>query len=136
MGKSANPAGLKQMKKNDMILAAALVALACVAFGGMAFYSRLTTKEPEAVVSLDGKEQGRYPLSENTMVEIRQEDGSYNILQIQDGEAEITKASCPDKVCVRHRSVSRQGESLVCLPNKMVVEIKNGEDSGIDAGIR
>lgn len=57
-------------------------------------------------------------------------------MQIQDGEAEITKASCPDKVCVRHRSVSRQGESLVCLPNKMVVEIKNGEDSGIDAGIR
>lgn len=136
MGKSAGPAGLKQMKKNDMILAAALIVLAGAAFGGIALYSRLATKEPEAVVSLDGEEQGRYPLAENTVVEIRQEDGSYNILRIQDGQAEITEASCPDKVCVRHRPVSRQGESLVCLPNKMVVEIENGEASGIDAGIR
>ena len=70
------------------------------------------------------------------MVEIRQEDGSYNILRIRDGKAEITEASCPDKICVKHRPVHGQGESLVCLPNRLVVEIENGEDLGIDAGTR
>lgn len=123
------------MKKNDFILMAALIVIAFAAFGGVSLYSRISTKEPEAVVYLDGKEQGRYPLSEDTTVEIRQES-NYNILQIRDGKADITEASCPDKVCVNHRPVNGQGESLVCLPNKMVVEIENSAESGIDAGTR
>lgn len=136
MVRSAIPAGLRSMKKNDVILLASLLALALAAFAGISLYSRFTTKEPQAVVLLDGEEQGRYPLSEETVVEIRQEDGSYNILQIRGGKAEVTEASCPDKICVNHRPVSGQGESLVCLPNRLVVEIENGKDSGIDAGTR
>jgi len=129
MVKSVIPAGLKSMKKNDLKLLAVLLGLALAAFVR-------TTKEPQAVVLLDGKERGRYSLSEETVVEIRQEDGSYNILQIRDGKAEITEASCPDKICVNHRQVRGQGESFVCLPNRLVVEIENGEDLGIDAGTR
>lgn len=136
MVKSAIPAGLKSMKKNDVKLLAVLLGLALAAFVGISLYSRFTTKEPQAVVHIDGKEQGRYPLSEETVVEIRQKDGSYNILQIRGGKAEITEASCPDKICVNHRPVRGQGESLVCLPNRLVVEIENGEELGIDAGTR
>lgn len=135
MGISAIPVGLKQMKKNDFILLAVIIVAALAAFGGVSLYSAISTRAPEAVVYLDGEEQGRYPLSEDTTVEIRQESG-YNILQIRDGKADITEASCPDKVCVNHRAVSGQGESLVCLPNKMVVEIENGRESGVDAGTR
>lgn len=123
------------MKKNDVILVIALLAFALAAFGGVSLYSRLSMNKPEAVVYLDGVEQGRYPLSEDTTVEIRQGIG-WNILQIRDGKADITEASCPDKVCVNHRPVNGQGESLVCLPNKMVVEIENGEETGVDAGTR
>lgn len=121
------------MKKNDMILIAALIVCAFAAYGGVSLYSALTTKEPEAVVYLNGEEQERYPLSENTTVEIRQDNGCYNILRIHNGSADITKASCPDKICVNHRPVNGQGESLVCLPNRMSVEIENGEESGVDA---
>lgn len=136
MVRSAALADLKSMKKNDVILLAALVVAAFAAFAGISWYSHISTREPQAVVFLDGEEQGRYPLSEDITVELCQDDGSYNILQIQGGKAEITQASCPDKICVRHRPVSGQGESLVCLPNKMVVEIENGEESGVDAGTR
>lgn len=121
------------MKKNDVILITVLAVLALAAFGSVSLYSRLTTKEPEAVVYLNGEEQGRYPLSEDTVVEMRLENGNYNILEIQDGKADITKASCPDKVCVKHHPISGQGESLVCLPNQLVVEIENGGESGVDA---
>ena len=136
MVKSAIPVGLKSMKKNDVKLLAALLGLALVAFLGISLYSQLTTKEPQAVVRLDGKEWGRYPLSEDTVVEIRQTDGNYNRLQIRNETAEIREASCPDKICVNHRPVRAQGESLVCLPNRLVVEIENGEDTGIDAGTK
>lgn len=133
MGKSVIPAGLKPMKRNDVILIATLVVCALAAFGGVSLYSALRTREPEAVVYEDGEEQGRYPLSEDTTVEIRQKDNSYNILRIREGKADITEASCPDKICVNHRPVNRQGESLVCLPNRLVVEIENGVESEVDA---
>ena len=34
---------------------------------------------------------------------------------------------------MNHRAVSRQGETIVCLPNKVVVEIENGEESDVDS---
>lgn len=120
------------MKKNDIILIAVIVVLALAAFGGISLYSANSTREAEAVVILDGEEQGRYPLSQDTTVKIDLADGSYNILEIKDGKADIIEATCPDKICVEHRPVSKRGESLVCLPNQVVVEIENGEETEVD----
>lgn len=132
MERSAAPADLRFMKKNDIILIGILLALSLAAFGGAALYAKLGTRQPQAVVYLKGKEKGRYPLSENITLEIRQEDGGYNILKIEGGKADITGASCPDKVCVRQRPAGGRGESLVCLPNQLTVEIENGGEDGLD----
>ena len=120
------------MKKNDVILIAGLLLAALAAFGGISWYLAADTQKAEAVVEVDGQEKGRYPLYQDTSVEIQLEDGSYNLLEIKDGRADITEASCPDKICVDHRPVSRRGESLVCLPNKVVVEIENGQEAEVD----
>ena len=120
------------MKKNDFILIAGLLLAALAAFGGISWYLAADTQKAEAVVEVDGQEKGRYPLDQDTSVEIQLEDGSYNRLEIKDGRADITEASCPDKICVDHRPVSRRGESLVCLPNKVVVEIENGQEAEVD----
>ena len=61
------------------------------------------------------------------------ESGGYNLLIIEDGAASIEEASCPDKICVNHKPVDKKGETLVCLPNKVVVEIQNGEEADVDA---
>ena len=47
------------MKKNDIILIAALLAAALAALAGIALYSAGTAKGAEAVVYINGKEQGR-----------------------------------------------------------------------------
>lgn len=120
------------MRKNDIIVIAALAVIALVSFGAVQIYSGNTTKEAEAVVLIDGKEQGRYPLSEDITVEIEGENGGYNILDIKAGMADITEASCPDKICVNHKPINKNGETLVCLPNKVVVEIQNGEEAEVD----
>ena len=120
------------MKKNDVILIEGLLLAALAAFGGISWYLAADTQKAEAVVEVDGQEKGRYPLDQDTSVEIQLEDGSYNLLEIKDGRADITEASCPDKICVDHRPVSRRGESLVCLPNKVVVEIENGQEAEVD----
>ena len=124
------------MKKNDLILIGVIAVLALSAFGGISLYSADSTKEAEAVVRVDGQEQGRYPLDKDRTVKIELADGSYNILEIKDGKADMTEATCPDKICVDHRPVNKRGESLVCLPNQVVVEIENGVESEVDSSTR
>lgn len=120
------------MKKNDIILIVIIMLFALIGFGGVSLYFSGSMKDAEAVVYLDGKEYGRYPLKQEKVIEIKQENGDYNLIQIGNGKADIIDASCPDRICVKHRSISKRGESIVCLPNKIVVEIKNGVESEVD----
>ena len=84
----------------------------------------------EANVKVDGKITGTYSLIENQTIEIN--DGS-NILEIKDGIADMIEADCPDKLCVKQKAISKNGESIICLPNEVVVEVKSNEDSEYDA---
>lgn len=120
-------------KKNDILLIGAILILALAAYVGMNFWQGANTHDAEAVVLIDGEEYGSFPLSIDLTERIELKDGSYNVLVIADGKADITEASCPDGICVSHRAVSRQKQSITCLPNKLVVEIRNGEASDVDA---
>lgn len=100
-----------------LILAIALIAvLTCVIV-----YCSLG-EGGRAVVELDGKELGSYPLSEDTEVRIGSELGE-NILVIKDGKAYVSSADCPDGICVSHYPISREGETIVCLPHRLVIRI-------------
>lgn len=121
-----------QFKKNDMVLIAVLLFAAVLAYAGMTWYGKGTTKNAAAVVTIDGMEYGRYPLSEDTEETINLPDGNYNILVIKDGYADMTDSSCPDKICVNHTKISKNNETIVCLPHKVVVTIENGTQEEID----
>ncbi len=84
-----------------------------------------------AVVSVDGEISARYPLDVDRTVTIG--EGNYNVLQISDGQAAVIDANCGDLTCVHMGRISRQGESIVCLPHRLVISISGGETSGFDA---
>lgn len=121
------------MKKNDIILIMTVLVFSLAAYLGIRSYQGIHTKEATAVVTVGEKEYGRFLLSRDTIEKIELPDGSYNILEIKNGKADITQASCPDGICVKHKPISRQKESIVCLPNKVVVEIRNGEEAALDS---
>ena len=114
--------------KNDIILILALLAI--VAAVG-AFVLLFRSEGEAVVVSVDGVQYGEYSLFEDRSVEIRIGD-NLNYLIIKEGKAYMEQASCPDGICVSHRPVSREGESIVCLPNKVVVTVKNGGNDSTD----
>ena len=124
---------MEQKKKNDIKLIAGIAVIALGLYAGTSFWQGTQTQNAEAVVSIDGAEYGTFPLDMDREEKIELSDGSYNVLVIKDGKADITEASCPDGICVNHRAVSKQNQSITCLPNKLVVEIKNGEASDLDA---
>ncbi len=44
----------------------------------------------------------------------------------------MKEADCPDKVCVGMRRISKSGETIVCLPHKLVIAIVNADpDSSV-----
>lgn len=62
-----------------------------------------------------------------------QSEYGYNLILIGDEEVRVIEADCPDKIDVKQGYISRIGETIVCLPNKMVVEIKGlDKDTEID----
>ena len=84
-------------------------------------------------ISVDGAIYAVLPLSENAEMDIRLADGTHtNTLLIQGGEAHMTYADCPDGICLKHRPVRLAGEMIVCLPNRIIVEI-SGRASVYDA---
>lgn len=59
-----------------------------------------------------------------------------NTLVIQSGKAYISEANCPDKQCMKQGKISRAGEMLVCLPNRVVVKIiDNKKDEPVIDGV-
>ena len=119
--------------KNDIILIGVILVLALLAYAGMTFVQGMNTHDAEAVVLIDGTEYGRFPLDTDVTERIELPDGTFNVLEIKEGKADVTAASCPDGICVNHSAVSKQKQSITCLPNKLVVEIRNGEASDVDA---
>lgn len=91
------------------------------------------TREEGAVadVYVDGVKVAEYPLSIDGVYYIN--NGS-NVLVIEDGAAYMREANCPDKFskngCVNTGKISYVGQTIVCLPNKIIVEIV-GEGEGI-----
>ena len=121
------------MKKNDVILIAVLLVVALLAAGGMRIWQMNNTKDTaNVVVTIDGEVYGTYPLSEDRTERIELPDGSYNILIISGGYADVTEGSCPDQICVKHNHIRYSKESIVCLPNKVVVTVEGGEENEID----
>lgn len=119
------------MKKyrNDIILAGAVLAVAAVFFF---IYMVWGERGAVAEVSVDGEEYGKYSLRESREVEISTPKGE-NKLVIENGYVCVKEADCPDKICVRQGKISRQGQTIICLPHNLVVTITGGEDEDVDA---
>jgi hypothetical protein len=121
------------MKKNDLFLIGGLLLISLVLGIGLSFYKKNATEEaPAAVVTIDGIEYGTYPLDQDRVERIDLGNGEYNVLEIKDGQAHMSEASCPDQICVLHSHIKYTGESIVCLPHKVLVEIINGEVNDLD----
>lgn len=108
--------------RNDIILVAVILLIAAA---GLLFVSLNREPGSLAAVKIDGVQTAVYPLSENTTVEILtgEEDEFSNTLVIENGKAYISQANCPDRICAGHRAVSFTGETIVCLPHKVIIEI-------------
>lgn len=113
--------------KADLILMAAIVI---IGLGISIFLAAGSHQGNKVEITKDGKLWGTYSLDGEHKITIR--DGKeLNVVKIAGGKVTMESANCKNQVCVHHSPVSRTGESIVCLPHKIVVSIK-GEDNEYD----
>lgn len=79
-------------------------------------------------VTIDGVFYGEYRLSEDQSVSIDEKYG-HNRLVIENGSAYMAEADCPDGYCMEYKPISRGGETIICLPHMLVVEVTGTRDA-------
>ena len=119
-----------KLRKADLLLLAAALVFGAV----LAAVLLLRSPGGTVQVRVAGAVTAGYPLDVDASYTITGANGGTNLLVIEDGAARIEEASCPDGVCVHTGRIRRNGQSIVCLPNQVVVEIVSDTEnsSGVD----
>lgn len=114
------------MKRNDLLLALTVILVAAVIFAFQFFSGNAGNGKVK--ITVNGENYGIYDLSTDQTVNVNET----NYLIIKNGKVRMEQADCPDQICVHHKAISRNGESIICLPNRVVVSVENSEVSSLD----
>ena len=120
------------MKKADIVAIAAILAAALAVFLIPAMFAPPTNGE--AVVSRGGEILAALPLGRDGVTEFAADSHPFAV-EVSGGRVRVLHADCPDQVCVRSGWIRYGGQSLVCLPYRVIVELPRGK-SGADAVAR
>ena len=120
------------IKKADIVL-----FILILVFGLAVSWWSLTTNTggDKASVTVDGELYGTYSLAQDQTIEVAQKDGHTNHITIKDGTVSMAYSTCKNQVCVNAGAISETRDSIVCLPNKVMIEIQGSaknEGGGVD----
>lgn len=115
--------------RGDMMLVFIVAAAALAIYISGYVYNR--GSGAFATVTVDGRRMSRIPLSADGEYEFEGYGGGRNILRISEGGCEMIHADCPDGICIQTGRIDRPGESIICMPHRLMVSIEG--DAVIDA---
>ena len=107
----------------DTLLIVALLLIGIV----LLFVLRGRSSEGSYVLIMyQNEEKARFSLTSNGVYDIN--DGK-NKIEILDGKVRMIYADCPDELCIRQGWIEYDGQSIICLPNKITVMVSGGDNS-------
>lgn len=105
------------IRKTDIILFVSLFAAALLLLG-VGVLCRHDAKI--AVITENGTEVCRLSLEKDAEISL-----SHNTVRVENGRVFVKEADCDNQLCVKTPPISKTGEIIVCLPNKVTVEVKD-----------
>ncbi|MBS4217417.1 NusG domain II-containing protein [Bacillus sp. FJAT-49711] len=120
----------RMMKKWDLIMIILLILFSFLPFSIFS-YQQANKMEASsryiAVITVNKEIVKEIELSSHTgtqIFEIADHDSDVNVIEVKNDHIRIKSANCSDQICVRTRAISKPGQTIVCLPHKLVIEIK------------
>jgi hypothetical protein len=113
-----------KLKPLDFVV---IIGLFVLSFSPILLLTHRSNGVPEAVLRVAGQELKTFNLSENQTYTYEDPDGDINVIEVKNGKIGITYANCADQLCVRKGFISRVGDTIACLPHKLVIEVTSGE---------
>ena len=126
------------MKRRDVWIAAVLLTAAAAWIIPRWFGGGAEASAAYAVIEVNGMRHDTVRLAEGPQdIEIRTERGR-NVLRVSRGGIAMVEADCPDQLCIGFGRIHRPHETIVCLPNRIFVEIvgTGGDGGDVDAAVR
>lgn len=116
------------MRKKEIIFITIILLLST---GWLFLQQRQKVAAGQVIVQLEGEIFGTYTLEEQQWITIK----DHNLLEINEGKIRMKEAQCPDQICVKQGWINKEGDSIVCLPNKVIITLKKKEDK-LDGVVR
>lgn len=111
----------KKITKRDILL-----IFSVLLFGVILSFPKSMGEGECVILSRDGTEEscslkndGEYSIVSG---------GYHYVLRVENGTAAVTESDCPDKVCVRSGRISHSGESVVCIPGRLVLTVSGSDE--------
>lgn len=122
----------KRVGKKDLIFFAILLV---VGIGLFVFYQTRSLEQGQRIIiARDGEKYGEYSLEKYQSISVKDKDDKVtNVVVIEDGVVHMESASCPDHLCMLQKSISKDKETIVCLPNKVTVTVVGADEGTLDA---
>ena len=124
--------GTVAMKKRHLWLIVAVLAIvaAGVALMTLRPASPVRADEDTVIITVDGREYMRVPLSSPQVVTIAQDNGAVNVVEVSARGAVMRSSTCENQLCVHMGEVTTDnwewrpnGAFIICLPNRVSVEL-------------
>lgn len=117
-------------KKNWLVIA--IVAALAVLLLAVSLFSRpmQAVEEDMVIITVDGKEYARVPLSKPQTVTVKQDNGCVNVIEVSDHGAVMASSTCDNQLCVNMGEVTVDNwefrpnqQFIICLPNRVSIEL-------------
>jgi len=114
--------------KRDFILLGFIIICA-----GLSFALFGAKRESGAYVRIEVNSEvvNVLPLNQDTELVLEEPAGEYagkNIVVIQDGRVHVEEADCRDQICVHQGEKSQVGDTIICLPHRLVITVVGEEE--------
>jgi hypothetical protein len=118
----------------NICLVAGLIVCALGAWLALQFWGTAAAADADALVAVVHTENGvaaQLPLDADATETVETEYGT-NVVCVSDGQVFVQEADCPGHDCMQQGRIETPGQTLVCLPHKLWVEVASATDA-IDA---
>ncbi len=117
------------MKKKEILFIGSILILAAILWIIISFFYK--GNYGSITITVNGQKYGTYSLSKNQTISIN----DTNVCEIKNGQVRMIEATCPDHFCLKQPAIDEKGGTIICLPNKVIIEGEKESDSDSSSAI-